>query len=291
MAIMARKQQELTAEEKQAVRKFFIEHPELGEGAETTPTEQLIHNANVIEDYIRRWNVLIDAESLQKAYEALRAVNGVLQITSEARMKFAEATRCYTQAHQDILDAFLQRVHLVHNPNDDRTFENCTAIYRAMAGREWAHDNLMLVVQYLQGRGGRGTKLHWEQRKDPDAPEYRGHRFDRNDPNSYRFMPKSETNRSSLPSHSGNKYLNGEAEREKREAERQRFAKQPDDVVAAQHLMWRQMLDRAIAEGRTHSERNRIEQAARQSPGGIRQQAEAAHREAALLRQDRDRGR
>ena len=149
----------------------------------------------------------------------------------------------------------------------------------------------MLVVQYLQGRGGRGTKLHWEQRKDPDAPEYRGHRFDRNDPNSYRFMPKSETNRSSLPSHSGNKYLNGEAEREKREAERQRFAKQPDDVVAAQHLMWRQMLDRAIAEGRTHSERNRIEQAARQSPGGIRQQAEAAHREAALLRQDRDRGR
>jgi hypothetical protein len=157
-----------------------------------------------------------------------------------------------------------------------------------MKGYDFTHDNLMYIVQFLQGKG---TKLYWLERKDPDAPTYRGHRFDRDDPNSYRFAPKSETNRPSLPSHSGNRYLNGEAEREKREAERQRFGKQPDDIVAAQHSMWRQMLDRAIAEGRTHLERNRIEQAARQTPGSLREQAEAAHREAALLRQDRERGR
>ena len=144
---------------------------------------------------------------MEKAYENLRAVEGVLQITSEVRLKYAEAARSYTQAHQDILDAFMRRVHLVHEPDDDRTFENCTALFNAMRGRDFTHDNLMWALQYLQGRGGRGTKLHWEQRRDPDAPEFRGHRFDRNDPNAYRFAPKSETNRPSLPTHSGNKYL------------------------------------------------------------------------------------
>ena len=34
-------------------------------------------------------------------------------------MKFAEATRGYTQAHQDQLDVFLKSVHLVYDPNDD----------------------------------------------------------------------------------------------------------------------------------------------------------------------------
>ena len=119
MAITARTQQGLTTEEKKAVRKFFIDHPELGEGAATTPTEQLTRNVSAFEDYLTKWNVVVTDESLQKTYESLRAVPGVLQITSEARMKFAEATRGYTQAHQDQLDVFLKSVHLVYDPNDD----------------------------------------------------------------------------------------------------------------------------------------------------------------------------
>jgi len=214
--------------------------------------------------------------------------SGSLKLRTPAQQKFDQATKGYTQAHQDILDTF---IHLVSDPNDDRTFENCTAIFNGMRGYDFTHDNLLYIVQYLQGRGGRGTKLHWEQRKDPDAPEYRGHRFDRNDPNAYRFAPKSETNRPSLPSHSGNKYLNGEAEREKREAERKRFNKPDEDLMAGHNYVWRQVMDKAIAEGRTHSERQRIAQVAQQTPGGVRLQAEAAEREAALIRKDRERGR
>jgi len=288
MAITARTQQGLTTEEKKAVRKFFIDHPELGEGAATTPTEQLTRNVSAFEDYLTKWNVVVTDESLQKTYESLRAVPGVLQITSEARMKFAEASKGHNQGHQDILDRFFKRVHLVCEQDDDRTFENSTAFYRAMAGRQWTDDNLMWVLQYLQGRG---TKLHWLERRPSDAPEYRGHRFDPNDPNAFRFAPKSDTNNSSLPSHANNPRFNGEAEREKREAERKRFNKPDEDVAASHNYIWRQEIDRAIAEGRTYSERNRIEQAARQAPGGPRLQAEAAQREAALIRKERERGR
>jgi len=60
--------------------------------------------------------------------------------------------------------------------------------------------------------------------------------------------------------------------------------------MEAHNYIWRQVLDRAVSEGRTHSERNRIAQAARQTSGGIRLQAEAAEKEAALIRQDRERG-
>jgi len=286
---MARTQQELTAEEKQAVRKFFIEHPELGEGAETTPSEQLIRNANAIEDYIRRWNVVINAESMQKAYEALRADEGVLEVTSEARLKYAEATRGYTQAHQDILDGFLKSVQLVHDPNDDRTFENCTALFNAMRGREFTHDNLMWVVQYLQGRGGRGTKLHWLERRNPDAPDFRGHRFDKNDPESYRFAPKSETNRPSLPSHSANKYLNGQLERAQREAAKGRFNKPDEDLMAAHNYVWRQAAKALV--GRTHSETQRVQQAVSQADGGGYAAYQAGLQELRLIENERARGR
>src|SRR5215471_6090786 len=148
MAITARTQQGLTTEEKKAVRKFFIDHPELGEGAATTPTEQLTRNVSAFEDYLTKWNVVVTDESLQKTYGSLRAVPGVLQITSEARMKFAEASKGHNQGHQDILDGFFKRVHLVCEQDDDRTFENSTAFYRAMAGRQWTDDNLTWVLQY-----------------------------------------------------------------------------------------------------------------------------------------------
>src|SRR5262249_45442357 len=287
MAIVARQEKSLTDQERAAFLKFFKDNPALGQSESPEST----HNAKALLKHLAGdWRVVIDEESIRAGFKALSEI-GALKLRSVAQQKYDQALKNgnYTQAHQDILDRFLQQVHLVSDPNDDRTFENCAAIFNAMRGYDFTSDNLLYVMQYLQGKG---VKLFWSERKDPNkAIEFRAHRFDRNDPNAYRFAPKTETNRPSFPSHSGNRYLNGQEEREKREAERQRFGKQPDDVVAAQHLMWRQMVDRAIAEGRTHSERNRIEQAARQAPGGLREQAEVAHREAALVRRDRERGR
>ena len=51
---------------------------------------------------------------------------------------------------------------------------------------------------------------------------------------------------------------------------------------------WSGEIAKAVAEGRTHTERARIAQAAQQAPGGLRLQAAAAQREAALIRKDRE---
>jgi hypothetical protein len=58
----------------------------------------------------------------------------------------------------------------------------------------------------------------------------------------------------------------------------------PDDTAAAHNYVWQQVIDKAIAEGRTHSERQRIALVAQQTPGGPRLQAETVKREAALIR-------
>src|SRR5262245_23637701 len=172
MAIVARQQKELTPQEQAAFVKFFKENPALGESESPEST----HNAKAVLKYLADdWKVIVDEESLRAGLKALSEA-GLLKLRTPAQQKFDQASRGYTQAHQDILDRLLQQVHLVSDPNDDRTFENCAAIFNAMRGRDFTHDNLMWAVQYLQGRGGRGTKLHWEQRKDPDAREHRrGH--------------------------------------------------------------------------------------------------------------------
>jgi len=282
--ITARQTKELAPQEQAAFVKFFKDNPALGQSESPEST----HNANQMVNYLAdAWKVIIDGESLRAGFKALSEA-GRLKLRNPAQQKFDQASRGYNQQNQDLLETWLRHNHLVFDPADDRAFINYSAFYEAMRGREFNGSNLNWCRDYLIGKG---VKLHWLERKDPDAPEYRGHRFDRNDPNVYRFAPKSETNRPSLPSHSGNKYLNGEAEREKREAERKRFNKPDEDVMAAHNYVWRQMLDKAVAEGRTHLERNRIAQAAQQCPGGIRLQAEAAEKEAALIRRERERAR
>jgi hypothetical protein len=66
-----------------------------------------------------------------------------------AAIRRGKATRAgnYTQAHQDILDSWLRRNHLVHDRSDDRMFENCAAIYQGMKGRDFTPDNLNFVLQ------------------------------------------------------------------------------------------------------------------------------------------------
>src|SRR5262249_50404893 len=117
-------------------------------------------------------------------------------------------------------------------------------------------------------------------------PQERGHKA--TSPSDYKFAPREDTNVGlARHSHASDPRFNGENERKARIANK---LSEPDPMEA-QNYVWRQMLDKAIAEGRTHSERNRIAEAAQQCPGGIRLQAGAAEKEAALIRKDRERMR
>jgi hypothetical protein len=52
--------------------------------------------------------------------------------------------------------------------------------------------------------------------------------------------------------------------------------------------MWSAEIAKVVAEGRTHSERDRISAAANQAPGGPRLQLQAAKEEADRQRRDRE---
>ena len=183
----------------------------------------------------------------------------------------------------------MRQLHLtVHG---DQGFENKANLLGYLQGREISTFNIQRGAEYLMGR--RGVKLHWAARPS-QAREQRGHRYDANDPNAFRWMPKDEVNRPGGPgllSHSSNPKFNGQLEREQREAARRRFNHPSDDAAAAHNYIWKQVIEKAVAEGRTHSERQRIALVAQQTSGGPRLQAEAAKREAALIRQYRERGR
>jgi len=188
----------------------------------------------------------------------------------EARIKYDKATIGYEQRHQDVLDGFLKSFHLVHDPSDDRTYENCAAIFDAMKGREWTTDNLRWVVDYLSGRG---KKLHWLER--PSQRINRGHIA--NSPDDFRFAPKESTNQHPLSkhSHSSNPRFNGQEDREK-----MRLKSQPPDDPMASHNI-----------GRTHSETERIQKVASQTPGGGRAAYEAGLREQRIIENEHARGR
>ena len=162
MAIVRRMRPEYSPAEEAAILKFFRENPALDPKYE-------VHNANRFQSYIERWQVIVDGESLEDAFNSLSEA-GVLKLRSEAQQKYDAAAQGYTQAQQDTLDTFLKRVHLVHDPGDDRTFANCSAFYQAMRGREFTHDNLAWVLQYIQGKG---VRLHWEDR--PSQVQHRAH--------------------------------------------------------------------------------------------------------------------
>ena len=96
-----------------------------------------------------------------------------------------------------------------------------------------------------------------------------------------------------LVSHASNPRFNGANERVQREAERQRWnpdAKLEADITWARRY-WTSVIEKAVAEGQTHSERQRIALVAQQTRGGPRLQAAAAQREAAQIRKERERAR
>lgn len=228
---------------------------------------------------MERWQVIVDGDSLEAAFKVLAEAN-VLKLRSEAQQKYDAAAQGCTQAQQDILDAFLKRVHLVHDPADDRTFENCTAFYQAMRGREFTHDNLAWVLQYIRGKGAR---LHWEDR--PSQVQHRAHIP--TSPEDYRWAPKSDSNHTPLSrhSHSNDPRFNGENDRKKI----QRPGAVEEDVMAATNRVW--MMQARALQGQTHSETKRIQAVVSQTPGGGRAAYEAGVREQKLIERERARGR
>src|SRR5262249_16861375 len=155
----------------------ILDNPEL--------TEDVIHNTNELAEYVAgTWKMILNEESLRVAFKNLSEA-GRLRLKSAAKLRWEQVSKGLSQQTLDALDQGMRRCHLV--TEGDEGFENKASLLGYLQGREVSTESIAAGVQYLQGRGGRGTKLHWEQRKDPDAPEYRGHRFDRNDPNSYRF--------------------------------------------------------------------------------------------------------
>jgi len=261
-----------------AVRKFF-ENPALDSRYQE-------HNANVLEKYMYDWNVVINAESLQVAFDKLSEA-GVLKLRSVPQQKYDVAAQGYTQAHQDVLDAWLKRNHLVHDPTDDRTFENCTAFYSAMRNRDFTPDNLNWCLQYLQGKG---QKLHWLDRPTQNPWHDRAHKAV--SPQDYRFAPKEDSNNNSLMSrhsHSSDPRFNGENDREKMKLMNKHLPDSSDAAVARMNAMW---LNQARAlRGNIHSETQRIQRVVEQTPGGPRKQYEAGKAEQKRIENERARGR
>jgi len=179
----------------------------------------------------------------------------------------------------------MRRCYLV--TEGDEGFENKTNLLGYLQGREVSAATVQRGTEYLMGTG---VRVHWAPRPSQNPPQDRGHKA--TSPSDFRFAPREDTNVGlARHSHSANPRFNGQEEAEKREAERKRFNKPDEDLMAGHKYVWKPEIDKAIAEGRTHTERQRIAQVAQQTPGGVRLQAEAAQKEAALIRKDRERMR
>ena len=225
----------------------------------------------------------VTVEKLLWLFEEFKKQSNGIFFKSDAQMKFEKAAAHLAPADLDTLERFLKSNRLW--PDDDGAYSNAVQFIGVMGGRSYTNDVLMhWALPYLQGTSR--EPLRWKSAGRDPNPKYGQHSGgDRH------FMPRNEVNRPALPSHSSNPRLNGQLEREQRERDRQRFNQPPDDPMAAHNWVWAQEIKKAVAEGRTHTERARIAQAAQQTPGGPRLQAEAAQREAALIRQDRERSR
>jgi hypothetical protein len=176
--VIAARTQPMTEAEQAAVVKHFRENSALDPQYETS-------NADAYQSYFERWGVVVDAESLQVAFQKLSEA-GVLKLRSVSQQKYDEATNGYTQAHQDILDTWLRHNHLVHDPADDRTYENCAALFDAMRGRDFNESNLNWCRDYLVGKG---AKLYFEDR--PTQRTARGHVA--RGPEDFRFAPREDS--------------------------------------------------------------------------------------------------
>ena len=176
----------------------------------------------------------------------------------------------------------MRRCHLI--TEGDEGFENKASVLGYLQGREVSTDNVQRGTEYLMGRG---VRLHWSPRPSQNPPQDRGHKA--TSPSDYRFAPREDTNVGlARHSHASDPRFNGEAEREKREAERRRFNRPDDDLMAAHNYVW--MKQAQAIQGRTHSETQRIQRAVSQAGKGYAAY-EAGMRELRTIENERARGR
>jgi len=273
MAIVARHHKwQLDAAETAAIRKFF-QNPAL------FPEHQEA-DANALEDYMHRWGVVIDDESLAIALQKL-SEGGVIKLKSDAQLRWEAVSKGMPQHILDALDAGMRQCRLISE--GDEGLENKANLLGYLQGREVTTSNILHGAEYLSG--GKGVRVHWQQRPAQNPPSTRGHQA--TSPEDYRWMKKSESNTPGpgLVSHSNNPKFNGQEDREK-----MRLRSQPtDDPMASHNWVWMQQAKALV--GRTHSETQRVQKIVSQTPGGGRAAYEAGRAEQKRIENEHARGR
>jgi hypothetical protein len=175
----------------------------------------------------------------------------------------------------------------------DEGYANKAAMLGYLQGRSIDHDTIYRGVSYLQGKG---TNLYWKQTPSQNQPS-RGHNAVRPPTaQDMRFAPKEETN---LPGGQGrynyaaDERFNGAKERRERLEQERRAGVTDSDVqvmesTRAMEYYWQGEIDKLIASGVTHSERNLIAKIAQQAPGSARQRHTAVKAEADRIRRARE---
>jgi len=248
------------------------------------------HNGElVIEWYELNPTVAVNAASVRQAIDQMRE-KALLHWKSQAQMNYEAAIKSsgLSQQHLDVLGQWLHSRKLIDA--GDEGYSNRVQFINYMRGRDWTYDNLDRGIQYIQGTSK--IALNWlptpSQRSNPRAHAVTSEA-------DYNFNPPGTFNQAytGRPSHSSNPAYNGRAAREQRLAEERRLGRSASDAALQRdHEMteayWQRETAKAVAEGRTHSERAQIAKAANQAPGGAAKQAKAAQAEAARLRRARE---
>jgi hypothetical protein len=279
MAITKRQTQQLSGSEEAAIVEFFQTNQEFDPKFQTL-------NAGKMEAALFHMNAVINAESLQRAFDILKQT-GELKLISPEKQKFDDSVRRggYNQSHVNAVFSFLKTMHLVHD-GSDAGLENAALVMDGLAGRDFTPASMRFAVEYAQSRGT--TKLHWEDRRDPDKPARRG-RHSTDEP--VKFMPKDESNRGFLQGHSYSQdpRFNGQLEREKRDSAKTPWQRAEEDPGSASNQLWKSQAQGL--QGNTHSETARIQRVVNSTSGGWRLAYAAGKAEQKRIENERSRGR
>jgi hypothetical protein len=247
-----------------------------------------IHNGELVVQWFEsNPAIAVTPASVTQAIESMR---DRLHWKSQNQMEFEATVKSsgLSQQHLDVLEQWLHSRKLIDV--GDEGYSNRVQFINYMRGRDWTFENLDRGITYLQGNSR--TALHWQILPSQNQPS-RGHNANRPPtPNDMVWISKDEANSPYLgrPNHARNSKFNGELERQqKREAERRvGVADSTTESARAVEFYWQGEINKLIATGVTHSERNRIAQVAQQTPGSARQRHSAVKAEADAIRRSRE---
>jgi len=277
MAIVARSNEQLDAAEIAAVRKFF-ENSALFR-------EHQVADATALEDFMSRWGVVFNDESLAVALQKLSEA-GVIKLKTDAQLRYEQVAQDFTPHQQKTVMDWLKSRRLIATPGTDEAFTNAAEILSTMRGRDFTISNLDYCMNYCLRHG---TTLYRAENPRQNPWHDRAHKAV--SPEDYRFAPKEDTNRGPLSrhSHSSNPAFNGELDRQKREKMNKHLPDSSDAAVSRMNAMW---LSQAQAlRGNTHSETARIQAVVAQTPGDGHAAYKAGVAEQKRIERERSRAR